>query len=389
MSGAGADGQARGCAFCPKLCRHVCPVALAEGSEAATPTWKGVLIARYRRGLLPLAGAVSEAVFRCTDCGAQRAACLHRVDAPAMYHRVRVEAHAHGCLPPALERFRRRCERLGNPFSADLAPRLRRVLGRAEGATHAAPLWFEPASAAELVLLPGCTAIARTPARVAAALFVLRRVYGSGVRVLAYGGCCGAPLRAAGDEAGYVRQRRALERALEGARRVLALDPVCVRALTEWAPPGRSAAEVRVEHVLEGLARERERVAACVVAPRTEPIAYHDPCHLGRHRGVYEPPRTLLALACGGRAPVELRERREYAACCGAGGVYRKLWPGPARRIARRRLEQYAATGARRLATACPSATCHLGRERPAGEVTGVIELLAHACGWRGEETAV
>ena len=26
------------CAFCPKLCRHVCPVAVGTGREAATPT---------------------------------------------------------------------------------------------------------------------------------------------------------------------------------------------------------------------------------------------------------------------------------------------------------------------------------------------------------------
>ena len=32
------------CAFCPRLCRHVCPVAVATGMEAAVPSNRAYLL---------------------------------------------------------------------------------------------------------------------------------------------------------------------------------------------------------------------------------------------------------------------------------------------------------------------------------------------------------
>jgi len=48
------------------------------------------------------------------------------------------------------------------------------------------------------------------------------------------------------------------------------------------------------------------------------PIAYHDPCNLGRKSGLYDAPRQLLAKCCS--EVVELNPNRENAICCGGGG---------------------------------------------------------------------
>jgi len=45
------------------------------------------------------------------------------------------------------------------------------------------------------------------------------------------------------------------------------------------------------------------------------PIAYHDPCNLGRKSGLYDAPRQLLAHCC--EKVVELNPNRENAICCG------------------------------------------------------------------------
>ena len=82
------------CRFCPKMCRFACPVAEAEASEAATPTWKGALIRLFLEGRVPLGGAVAEAAYRCTDCLLQRTYCLHKVEAPEAYRAVRSAAIA-------------------------------------------------------------------------------------------------------------------------------------------------------------------------------------------------------------------------------------------------------------------------------------------------------
>jgi hypothetical protein len=46
-------------------------------------------------------------------------------------------------------------------------------------------------------------------------------------------------------------------------------------------------------------------------------LTYHDPCHIGRHGGIYEPPREVLR-AIPGVELVEMEHNREDGLCCGS-----------------------------------------------------------------------
>jgi len=48
------------------------------------------------------------------------------------------------------------------------------------------------------------------------------------------------------------------------------------------------------------------------------PVAYHDPCNLGRKSDLYDAPREVLAHCC--KEMIELTPNRENAICCGGGG---------------------------------------------------------------------
>lgn len=64
------------CAYCPRLCRHVCPVAVGTGFESATPSAMMSAALLAAEGARPLAYA-EEAAAACLGCGACTAHCKH------------------------------------------------------------------------------------------------------------------------------------------------------------------------------------------------------------------------------------------------------------------------------------------------------------------------
>jgi ferredoxin len=83
------------CALCPRLCRHACPVAVATGREAATPTAIATILLRWTRGSAPDALAAAAATL-CTDCGACEDAC--GIDRPVV---AQLQAARAAVLPAA------------------------------------------------------------------------------------------------------------------------------------------------------------------------------------------------------------------------------------------------------------------------------------------------
>ena len=81
-------------------------------------------------------------------------------------------------------------------------------------------------------------------------------------------------------------------------------------------------------------------------------MTYHDPCYLGRHNGVYAPPRELLAAA--GLTLTEMPRSGERSFCCGGGGARAFMEEAPGTRMSSNRGAEAVDTGADRVATGCP-----------------------------------
>ena len=126
------------------------------------------------------------------------------------------------------------------------------------------------------------------------------------------------------------------------AQKMVSICPHCVRTIgTDWSEVGATFA---IEHHTELLARFAERL------PKPEEsIVYHDPCYLGRYRGVYDQPRSLL-----GRNLIEPRRTREKSFCCGAGGGMMFLGEEKGERVNVNRVKELVETGAETIAAACP-----------------------------------
>jgi len=82
-------------------------------------------------------------------------------------------------------------------------------------------------------------------------------------------------------------------------------------------------------------------------------VAYHDPCHLGRHCGIYEEPRKTLQMIPNLEL-VEMEWVKDKSFCCGAGGGLKALAGDLAMSVARKRLDDAIGRGAEVIASACP-----------------------------------
>ena len=88
-------------------------------------------------------------------------------------------------------------------------------------------------------------------------------------------------------------------------------------------------------------------------------ITYQDPCHLGRHAGVFEEPREVIK-SIPGVTLVEMPRNREKSRCCGAGGGFKIAFNEKAENIASGRAKEAQAVGAALIVTPCPFCVVNL-----------------------------
>lgn len=160
--------------------------------------------------------------------------------------------------------------------------------------------------------------------------------------------CSGDPARRLGNDLafGELAQFNIEQIQNAGAKKLLSICPHCVRTISEdWKEFGAS---FEIEHHSELLARHSARLPH---ANSSEKVVFHDPCYLGRYRGIYEEPRSVAAIA---GELVEPGRTRGRSFCCGAGGGLMFLGEEKGKRINVERAEELVGTGASIVAAACP-----------------------------------
>ncbi len=109
-------------------------------------------------------------------------------------------------------------------------------------------------------------------------------------------------------------------------------------------------------------------------------VTYHDPCHLGRHCGEYQAPRTVLESTAN---LVEMKRNKFNSRCCGAGGGVKSAYPDISLKIALNRILDVEDVDTDILVTSCSlcilnltSAVESLKKEKNCLKIIDLSELL-------------
>jgi Fe-S oxidoreductase len=333
--------QAFSCVECGRCTEH-CPAY--NTGKVLNPTEiilgvRGYLNEHGPGNAEPLVGAYisQEAVFQCTTCGACEFQCPVGIQhLPFMIGLRRGQVNTGKWEDDYGSKLFLGIERNGNSLGFSSAERQKFI------DKNALPIFD---GTQEYCLWLGCMGAYDPQGR--EIVLALRRVLdhlGITYGVLKRERCTGDPARRLGNDYLFQQVAEPNIEALKSAKvgKMLSICPHCVRTIREdWKEFGAS---FQIEHHSQLLARHSTKLK-----PAAETVAFHDPCYLGRYRGIYEEPRQVI-----GSRLADPPRSRERSFCCGAGGGLMFLGEEKGKRVNVERAGELAATGAPVVGTACP-----------------------------------
>ena len=326
--------------------------ALAKvGTEAAATT---KIVGNAHENAISL-----DVLWSCTTCGACVEECpvdIEHVDHIVNMRRFQVLVESE--FPTELGNTFRNLEKAGNPWGAN---RVDRDAWTKEVDFPITIIDSVIPEDVEYLFWVGCAGAYEERAKKTTKA-VAELLYMSGVTFGVLGKretCSGDPARRSGNEFLYqILSRENIETLQEtfgtrGVKKVVVTCPHCFTTIgRDYKQQGFELQMVHHTQLLNQLVKEGKLKPIAPAKEDAKKLTYHDPCYLGRHNQIYEPPRELLESA--GVEVNEMPRNKERSFCCGAGGGRMWMEEKIGERINLNRVDEAIATGAEEVAVGCP-----------------------------------
>ncbi len=319
-----------------------------SGFEPFFGRGKMQIIRSLWQGKLELSKDMAEVIFQCPTCNACAETCAYDMDNAKIYEALRAELVDAGCGLEVHVPMNEAMVNLLNPYQRDnklKAEWLKELNFKVKDASS---------EQSEVLYFVGCTA-ALTPDIRKVAIDTAKVLHKLNVDFSVFGEqeiCCGSVAMRTGDRKAFniVAMKNYELFRKSGAKTIITSCAGCYRTLKLDYSDLLEDLGIKVLHTIEficDLVMEKN-ISLKNLGIKT---TYHDPCHTGRHIGIYEEPRKLLKKIS---TLTEMKTIKENAKCCGAGGGVKKGFPELALEIAKSRIQEAEETGADYLVSICP-----------------------------------
>lgn len=327
---------------------RVCPSGEFGGFEAFYLGGKNLLTWGITSGQIKWTENLAKIFYQCSVC----LACIQQCQIPEIHHyagewlmAMREEAVRLGFGPMSEQRrYTEHIMKENNPY-----------LEKHENRLDWLPSNIKQSPDAKLLYFVGCTTSYREQ-NVAIATAEILNSLQIEFKILKDEYCCGSPVYMTGQTQ---KAKKIAEKNIEifkdsGIEKIITSCAGCYRTLKDTYPKKFGLDHgIEVIHLPEFLLDKLNSGTLKFNNQINMKITYHDPCHIGRHMGIYETPREILKKIPGIEL-VEMIRNRHNAWCCGSGGGVRSAFKDLSAFAANERIEEAKKTAAEAIVSCCP-----------------------------------
>ena len=316
-----------------------------------------------------LEGFESGDLWLCTTCGACVQGCPREVGIIDLMRAMRNIIMESGSSPPPLRTVIGSINSQGNPLSEKRELRTDWAKGLTE---------VKIIDKVTDYLLFICCFSAYDPRSQKVTVALSRILHEAGVNFGIIGieeSCCGESIRKIGGESLFADLVEKNSRFFWkfGVEKVITTSPHCYQTFKNDYPfLGKKFKTLHYTQLIAELIEDKRLSFSKLTEHK---VTYHDPCYLGRHNGVFDPPRRVLK-AIPGIELVEMERSKENGLCCGGGGGGLWMEVPKGERFSEWRIEEAIGTGAEILVTACPYCFAMLEDARLSLNKEDVIKVM-------------